>query len=527
VNLSRLLKCLSLANLIFLPAWVEMMPGAGQRYYMGYSVGVVALAALGISILLTALVLQTAYLWLEDRANWWGRLLRHTALFLVTGLAINGLRVGLPIQAYVFDLANQVMQLGWARFLLLYGSPFVLLALFIHFKEARFSLWGARLLLVLCPLPLVTGSNFFTTPMATEALPPANGIAPIRPKGLTVYMIFDEWDYNWTYPYRPAEIPLPELDRFGRENLFFTRAYAPTSETFRSIPSLLTGRVVEAARTRPGPDALLKFRGDATWTPWSRSIDLPYQLGKQGLRTCFITHYHAFGAAYTLARPTLEIRRKPYFKEWEEGRYRYRTFAGSMLRQARCVLENIPGVNFLMNHEGKVQSVPTAYLHALDETLAALRSRRFDAIIVHWPIPHAPVLVDPTTGEFTANPPKGLRLTENLRLLDGTLRRVRAEMEDLGLWKDATVVLTSDHWQRLAADGPRGVAPSEPGIEASHQRVPLLIKWPGAPTPQRVDDPVNGAGVATFLAAPEESRHIRLLQQTPGGHLGSYSPWIR
>ncbi|MBK9797950.1 MAG: sulfatase-like hydrolase/transferase [Holophagaceae bacterium] len=111
--------------------------------------------------------------------------------------------------------------------------------------------------------------------------------------------------------------------------------------------------------------------------------------------------------------------------------------------------------------------------------------------------------------------------------MDGTLRRVRDEMEALGLWRDATVVLTSDHWQRLAADGPRGVAPSEPGIEDSHHRVPLLIKWPGAPGPSRIDTPVNGAGVATFLAAPEGARSLQLLHQTPGGHLGSYSAWIK
>ncbi|MBK9797949.1 MAG: sulfatase-like hydrolase/transferase [Holophagaceae bacterium] len=406
MNPSRFLKCFSLANLIFLPAWVEMMPGAGQRYYMGYSVDGVALAALGASLLLTALVLHLAYRWLEHRTGWWGRLLRQAGLFLVTGLAINGLRVGLPIQAYVFDLANQVMQLGWTRFLLFYGSPFVLLALFIHFKEERFSHWGARLLLVLCPLPLVTGSTFFTTPKPMEALAPATGIAPVRPKGLTVYMIFDEWDYNWTYPYRPANIPLPELDRFGRENLFFTHAYAPTSETFRSIPSLLTGRIVEQARTTTGPDALLRFRGEATWTPWSQVPDLPYLLGQQGLRTCFITHYHAFGPAHALARPTLEIKRKPYFREWEEGKHRYQTFAGSMLRQGRAVLENVPGVNFLLNHEGKVQSVPTAYLHALEETLAALRSRRFDAIIVHWPIPTPPSWWIPPRAISRRTPPR-------------------------------------------------------------------------------------------------------------------------
>jgi len=160
MNPGRLLKCFSLANLILLPAWVEMLPGAGQRYYMGYTVGAPALAALGTVLLLTALLLYLGSSTLEGLQTRWGSFLRRTLIFLVAGLAINGIRVGLQSQAYVFDLANQVLKLGWTKFLVLYGSPFVLLALFIHLQEARFRKWGAILLLVICPLPLVLGSAF-------------------------------------------------------------------------------------------------------------------------------------------------------------------------------------------------------------------------------------------------------------------------------------------------------------------------------------------------------------------------------
>jgi len=210
-----------------------------------------------------------------------------------------------------------------------------------------------------------------STNRSASSLPPAIGPAQDRPQGLMLFMIFDEWDYNWTFPFRPADIRMPEVDRFRSENLFFTHAYAPTSETFRSIPSLLIGRVVEEAHTIPGPDALLKLRGESAGIPWSQIPDLPYRLGQQGLRTCFITHYHAFSPAYALARPSLEIRRKPYFTEWEEGQHRYKTFTGSMRRQVRCVLENVPGVNFLLNHEGKVQSVPHAYLETGGSSLGS------------------------------------------------------------------------------------------------------------------------------------------------------------
>ena len=191
--------------------------------------------------------------------------------------------------------------------------------------------------------------------------------------------------------------------------LTFTHAYAPTSETFRSIPSLMTGRVVEAARTTPGPDVLLKFKGEKDWLPWSQVPDLPYQLGSQRDREVASSPISTGSAKPTgSARPLLDIKRQPYFQEWVEGRNRYQTFLGSLLRQDRCVLENLPqGSISLCNHEGKVESVPLVYRHALDETLAAIKSRRYeDVIITHWPIPHAPVIVNPATGEFTAHPPR-------------------------------------------------------------------------------------------------------------------------
>jgi hypothetical protein len=523
----RFLKSFSLANLIFLPAWVEMAPGAGPRYFMGYTVGGLGLSALGINILLTALIINLGFYGLEQVPGKKGSMLRSIALFLLSGLAINGIRVSFQDQAYYFDLANQAIQLGWPKFLAIYGSPFIFLALFIHFRVERFRRWGAMLLLLLSPLALIQAASFWKTTTPQNPLPPAVGNATVtRPKGLLVFLIFDEWDYNWTFPFRPAHLHLPEVDRFAAENISFTHAYAPTNQTFRSIPSLLTGRVVEQARTVPGPDLMLKFRGESRWIPWSQVPDLPYQLGTQGLRTCFITHFHAFSPAYMRARPNLEIRRKPYFGEWEIGQSRYRTFGGSLVRQWRCILENLPGINFVLNHEGKVDSVPTVYLHALDETLEAIHSRSFDAIIVHWPIPHAPVIVDPTTGDFSAHPPKGLRLTENLLLVDKTIGRIRREMEADGLWKDATVVLTSDHWQRLAADPAQKPAPDDPGIEASQHRVPLLIKWPGNQGPHKVDTSFNVVGVFHFLAAPEVSKQFDLMA-TPNGYLGSYTPWIK
>ena len=100
------------------------------------------------------------------------------------------------------------------------------------------------------------------------------------------------------------------------------------------------------------------------------------------------------------------------------------------------------------------------------------------------------------------------------------------ELEADGLWENATIVLTSDHWQRLAADPAQGVSPEEPGVEASQRRVPLLIKWPGVKGHLVVSTPVNAAGAVPFLASPEASRTLDQLQ-IPTGPMGAYNAWIK
>ena len=179
MNRTRILKAFSLANLIFLPAWTEMAPGAGNSYFMGYSAGAWAYLALGFNLLLTTLILHLGFDAVERVPGRLGRVFRSLVLYLLAGLAINGLRVSLQDQAYYFNLANQVIQLGWKKFLVLYGSPFLLLALFVYFQEVRFRRWGATLLLVLSPLPLIQGLSIFT---ATP--PPAPWRQPRAPPQL-------------------------------------------------------------------------------------------------------------------------------------------------------------------------------------------------------------------------------------------------------------------------------------------------------------------------------------------------------
>lgn len=86
-----------------------------------------------------------------------------------------------------------------------------------------------------------------------------------------------------------------------------------------------------------------------------------------------------------------------------------------------------------------------------------------------------------------------------LRDVDGMLALLRRDLEELGLWDDLLVVVTSDHGELLLEHG--RTLHGHPWEEVA--RVPLWIKWPGGERAgRRVEVPTSGLDVTpTLLAA--------------------------
>ncbi len=507
--LTQSVLALSLATILFLPPWMELLPDAPGVYTYGYTVSWGAVGALLVNLLiLTTLLLAFGLLK--------NGFLTRTMLCFLSLLAVNSLRVALLDQSIYLNLAQMAINLGWRKFLFLYGSPVLALCAWIFWDTARFLRVARFALLILSPLPALllvrVALPLWNRPIVATfppTAPPPPRVAGTHPK--TPLLIFDEMDQTWTFEARPSRLKLPALDRFRAESVHCSQAYPPTAQTHTSIPSMLTGRVVTEARTAPGRELLLQFQDDlGHWHPWSQVPDLFSLTGQLGHRSLLINHYHAFGPAYMAARPAFTLQRTPYFAEWEAAAHWHRDFRSSFLRQWACLLDALPGFVYFTRHDDKTRSVPPLYRRTLARALQAVQGWDYDLVVIHWPIPHAPAIFDLEKGDVPDIPPPGRSNLDNLALVDRTVAAIRAAMEANGTWDSTLVVLTSDHWQRKAADPHLPPPPLIEGMLDSRHRIPLLVKFPGQSKGIIRTLPINNTEIFNLI-----SSHFREREESP------------
>jgi len=159
-------------------------------------------------------------------------------------------------------------------------------------------------------------------------------------------------------------------------------------------------------------------------------------------------------------------------------------------------------------------------------------------LFLHYMDPHDPYFEHPYNGRGVARvstPEPDPELAEELRrlyageieYLDGNFGRFLARLEELGLWEDTLVVLTSDHGEEFHEHGGwwHGLTLYDEQI-----RVPLLVKWPEG---QRPDIPDGAMArhldvVPTLLgragaSVPSGMQGSDLLERNPDAAVQVYS----
>jgi hypothetical protein len=131
------------------------------------------------------------------------------------------------------------------------------------------------------------------------------------------------------------------------------------------------------------------------------------------------------------------------------------------------------------------------YRASLREAEALADETRFGFTLVHLPIPHAPHAYNRKTGEFTLGNSPIAGYVDSLALLDRTVGEIRRSMEKAGTWDSTTVLFTSDHSYRDAAqlDG-RGDG-----------RIPYLLKLASQKETVTYREPFNAVVTGDLLLA--------------------------
>ena len=408
--------------------------------------------------------------------------LRRLFCVVVLAIVLLGLDVA-RVQGLHFYGEALIRVLRKPGLLLLGGIVAALLGYFVIWRDRALSKAMRNVLLFLLPLvPINLASAAWGIHSAWKvedyrAKASLPLLATAQPAPRFVWIIFDEWDQYLTFQDRAAGLALREIDRFRSQSLYGETVFPPAHDTQESLPSLVTGRIVETTRRTAPNELLLTYAGTNQTVPWSQQPNIFQDVRKLGVNAALTGFFHPYprvlgnDVVESSSISSLTLYQEPSFWNDVHG-------LNKVYRMAESPLHRVPLIarSGLIDDWRSRQTFKVAYLDILDHALRLAKRPEIGLALLHMPVPHPPAIYDRKQGELTAENRHG-SYTDNLALADVTLGQLRAAMEASGQWDNSFVLLTSDH--PLRGKGPK------------HPWIPFLLKTPGQKEGLAYQQPFN------------------------------------
>jgi hypothetical protein len=465
IRIKDVITALSLSNLCFIPVWRYVIYSLDPH---GYHLEEPFMWRNTVGLMLDVLLLATLF-WASyafARRQGQERLLglgRWVYLFVVF-VALDGVRRQFP--DHLTDQALMAV-MGKTAFIAL----LVVASILIVFALARYSRRvvsvAQAIVLILSPFALVTFSQA-ALPIVKSG--PANAAMRNksaldagnnkRPATRVLWVIFDELDYRAAFASRPSSVEMPELDRLRAESIMATNAYPPAIVTMRSIPALVTGRLVVDARASNYDELALTYDGASEKAPWSRQPNIFSRAREIGGSSAVAGWYHPYCRVIGRDLTRCLFTGLVYENEMDARNQRV---PQSMLKHFRMVGLTAPVIRHILpeslksdldidlNFNHKSDKWKHAYVESMkriaQEGAAAATDSALSLIMLHFPAPHFPCVYDRRKDDFTFE--GGCDYFDNLELVDRTFGDLRRALDRAGWWDDTVVLVSSDHWWKF------------------------------------------------------------------------------
>jgi sulfatase-like protein len=469
---------LSLSNLFFLAVWQPLLsPQQSNGYYVLDPSLWRNSAAVMLDVLLLAAAFWGAYSIARRQDKEFILVFARWGFLLAVYLALDGVRRQFygPLTA-----PAMIAVIGKIAFIALLVIG-ILLTVFVLVRCSRQVISFARaVVLILSPFVLVTFSQAAWALVRSHpgnTHPKDKSAKLVRPATRVVWLIFDEFDYRVPFVARPSSVELPQLDRLRGESIVATNAYPPSKWTVSSLPALITGRLVSDARSRSDNELMLTFDGASEAVGWSTQPNIFSRTQAIGGTTAVVGWYHPYCRVLggDLTKCSFEVIHN-------QLDFQSQSVSQSMFDYFRTVTPAIPPLHRAVlkysDLEKKVRYKDIERLKRISQvSTAAVADASISLTLIHFPAPHDPYLYDGQKDDFSYE--GGCTYFDNLELVDRTLGELRDSMERAGVWDDAVVLVSSDHWWRI------DIWPKDPSWTEEEQavvsggvdyRVPFLVK---------------------------------------------------
>ena len=493
----RLAIAFSVANLCFFKAWREILsPQTLSRLYFWKQYPTyAAVLALLINVLLFTALFYWGFKILSARGGSFYRNLARLAFLVIFLRAGNGVRV----QFESLTTGHLRSLVGRAGFFVIGMS---LLALLIYaalrYGLVRVARSAAIIALIVLPFGLIglVQAGWWTIKYRHfwHDQPPG----PILKTELTnqarvVWVIFDEMSQNLPFENRPANLSLPNFDRFRAEALSATNAFPPAGHTVQSMPALLTGKLIASVQPITPNELELRFPTQAA-SAWSKEPDIFSQTRAFGFNSALVGWFHPYCRIEGSRMTSCYWQPSGLFGDPDRF-----SLSKNLQRQQADALALVPLTRRLRTWISP--AAPDDYraphlavyemLHKA--AISAVAQPNMSLTLIHLPVPHPPYIYDRTKSVWDIKTER--EYLDNLALADRALGELRAAMEQAGLWERTAVIISSDHWWRTDLWKPvknfwsAGDSANQ-GDHVDH-RVPFMVRLPGQRTALNYDASFN------------------------------------
>jgi hypothetical protein len=279
-------------------------------------------------------------------------------------------------------------------------------------------------------------------------------LLPVRPgQPRVVWIIYDEMDWRYVFPRRPASLEMPEMDRLRAQSIYAANTFQTGLETSEAMMTYLAGRQVFTVEPTGKATLRLLFLDEPRQADWPGPPNLFTKARAAGFNTAvvgwFLPYCRLFG----------EELNRCYHESMDT---RVVDFRPSLATSLGSQFQNLSPLEARQRHLER-------YLAMQEEAREAVGDPKLGLVVLHLAVPHEPAIYRRDKGELTLFNFRPDWYFDNLALADRTLGDLRREMERTGLWDQSTVIVTSDHPLRWHAMLDETVDP----------RIPFLVKMAG------------------------------------------------
>lgn len=448
----EILISLSLANLLYLASWRELLYPATYDYHIKFGPNTQDFLSVVLCVILTAAILFGSFR--AVRCFFGEKLTPFINLsFLVSILiAINIFRIQFlnTTSSFIIGIIFQMLVIAalavtltkwrnnlfnFAKTLALMFSPFVL----ITFSQA---FWG-----IINPPSILAVETPVSMQLASVTTNADNQI-----KSRVIYIVFDEFDYRVPFVLKPIE--LPEFERLKSASLTATNAKSPAWSTVDSLPSLLTGKQVIKSETTGKSELVLNFASGETGK-FSREPNLFFDVKAMNGNAAALGWYHPYCRLFGNMLSACKWEGNNFSKNLslpETMLVNVEDFISQL--PLMFSLETTPSINRFAKESHHVfkesefnpAAIKAAHVQRTQEIKEMAADPNIDFVFFHLPMPHAPVQYNRFLKDFTQERQDYIN---NLVLCDDLLGEIRKSMEKAGLWDSSTIIISSDHQWRV------------------------------------------------------------------------------